>query len=440
MYKKSLISILLLSILLVSNVIAENYPFKSDYLWYAVPNHADWIYKTGENAIIDVMFLKYGIPQDGIIEYEIANELCISDTKGSVTLKDGKAIINAGTSKEPGFRDIRLKLKSFGTTYEHHVKIGFSPEKIVPYTQEPSDFKEWWNKNIAENSKQPLKYSKELYKPYCTENVDCYLVKLEVSEEHQAFYGFLLCPKLMKKAQHPVVLCPPGAGIKANRDPQSKNYYPENGCIRFVVEIHGINPTYPEEVYEDIRSAFDGRIKGYLYQGLDNRDHYYMKHVYLGLVKCIDFLTSLPEWDGKNVIVQGGSQGGGLAIVAAGLDNRVTQCVVNHPALADMARGKKGGASGFPHFSEKEQLLTEANMQTIAYFDVVNFAKYVRAKTFMTWGYNDNTCPPTTSYAVWNTLKCEKEKLVTPINEHWTSETTNRLQLDWIIEHLNRKQ
>ena len=35
-----------------------------------------------------------------------------------------------------------------------------------------------------------------------------------------------------------------------------------------------------------------------------------MKHVYVGLVRCIDFLTSLPEWDGKNVAVQGGSQGG----------------------------------------------------------------------------------------------------------------------------------
>ena len=34
---------------------------------------------------------------------------------------------------------------------------------------------------------------------------------------------------------------------------------------------------------------------------------------------------------------QGGSQGGALALIAAGLDERVTACVANHPALSDMA-------------------------------------------------------------------------------------------------------
>lgn len=429
-------SLSLLVVVLTGLLSAENYPYKSDYLWFAVPDHSDWLYKTGETATVEVRFLKYGIPQDGVIEYQVANELCDADVRGKAVLKAGKAIINAGTAKEPGFRDVRMNLKLNGVVYEHHIKIGFSADRIVPYTQEPTDFKAWWEKSIAENKKLPLKYTRELYRPYCTETTDCYLVRLEVSACHQAFYGFLCCPKNMKKGMHPVVLNPPGAGIKANRDPLNKSYYTENGCIRFVVEIHGINPTFPEEVYEDIRGAFDGPIKGYLYQGLDNREHYYMKHVYLGLVRCIDFLTSLPEWDGKNLIVQGGSQGGGLAIVAAGLDQRITQCVVNHPALTDMARGVDGGVGGFPHFSGKDQMFTAANITTMSYFDAINFARYVRANTFMTWGYNDNTCPPTTSYALWNTLKCEKEKLVTPINEHWTSEVTNRLQLDWILKHL----
>jgi cephalosporin-C deacetylase-like acetyl esterase len=43
--------------------------------------------------------------------------------------------------------------------------------------------------------------------------------------------------------------------------------------------------------------------------GSNSRDNYYMKRVYLACVSGIDFLTSLREWDGKNVIAQGGSQG-----------------------------------------------------------------------------------------------------------------------------------
>ena len=34
----------------------------------------------------------------------------------------------------------------------------------------------------------------------------------------------------------------------------------------------------------------------------------------MSCVRAIDFLTSQPDWDGKNVIVQGGSQGGANAI------------------------------------------------------------------------------------------------------------------------------
>lgn len=435
---KSTRSVLMcLSVLLSFNPCsqAENYPYKSDYLWVAVPDHDNWVYAVGEKAVVEIMFFKYGIPQEATVEYEIADEACQADVRGILELKKGRAVLDAGTVSMPRFRDIRLALRLDGVTYRHHVKIGFSPEKIQPYTQEPDDFRAWWDSLLTDNKRYPLRSSRELYTPYCTDKVDCYLVRLEVNRSRQAFYGFLFYPKNATKGGHPVVLTPPGAGIKANRVADSKNYYPENGCIRFVIEIHGMNPTHSEAVFEDVRRAFDGRVKGYLYQGLNHLDHYYMKHVYLGLVKCIDYLTSLPEWDGINVAVQGGSQGGGLALVAAGLDARVTQCIVNHPALSDMARAATGGVSGYPHFSGKDGFLTPAHLKTMAYYDVVNFARYVQAKTFMTWGFNDDTCPPTTSYAVWNTLKGNKESLITPINEHWTSESTNRLQLDWLLQN-----
>ncbi|MBQ5461643.1 MAG: acetylxylan esterase, partial [Bacteroidaceae bacterium] len=45
-------------------------------------------------------------------------------------------------------------------------------------------------------------------------------------------------------------------------------------------------------------------------------------------------------------------------------------------------------------------------------------------------------CPPTTSYAVWNSLRCPKESLVTPVNEHWTSEATEESIMKWIKSKL----
>ena len=416
---------------------AENYPYRSDLLWVTEPDHPDWIYRTGEKAKIKISLFKYGIPQDGItVNYETGSELMPSDKTGSIVLKNGKAEINIGTLDKPGFRDCIFSVMINGRKYSHHVKVGFSPDKIKPYTEMPDGFMDFWKNNIKEASEFPLKYTKEKAEEYCTEKIDCYLIKLQLNNRGQAVYGYLFYPKNAKPGSCPVVLSPPGAGIKTIKEPLRHKYYAEEGFIRLEFEIHGLNPTMSEEQFKEISNAFNGKENGYLTNGLDNKDNYYMKRVYLSCLRCIDLLTSLPEWDGKNVIVQGGSQGGALAMITAGLDKRVTACVVNHPALSDMAGYMAGRAGGYPHFFRTKGMDTKEKLETMSYYDVVNFARLIKADTFMTWGFNDNTCPPTTSYAVYNTLECNKEALITPINEHWTSEETERGHLEWIKKHL----
>lgn len=434
--KNRFLSMLIGAVLFVLSVAAENYPYRSDVLWVTVPDHADWLYKTGEKAKIEVQFYKYGVPQDGVeVLYELGGDMMPSDTKGTVKLKNGKAVISMGTMKEPGFRDCRLTAKVGGKTYSHHIKVGFSPEKLRPYTQLPSDFNEFWNKTKAEAAQFPLTYTKEYVKKYSTDKMDCYLIRLQLNKQNQCIYGYLFYPKA--EGKYPVVLCPPGAGIKTIKGPMRHKYYAEEGCIRFEIEIHGLNPELDEDTFGEISRAFSSRENGYLVNGLDSRENYYMKRVYLACVRSIDLLTSLPEWDGKNVIVQEGSQGGALALITAGLDKRVTACVANHPALSDMAGYKAGRAGGYPHlFKNTVDMDTPAKMKTLAYYDVVNFAKQITVPVYMTWGFNDNTCPPTTSYIVYNVLNCPKEALITPVNEHWTSEDTEYGHLLWIKKHL----
>ena len=434
--KKSILTILL-AVIHSCLITAENYPYRCDYLWVTVPDHADWTYQTGEKATVEIQFYKYGIPRDGVVNYGIGNDMLEDDKKGTVSLKNGRAKINIGTRKTPGFRDLRLSIKIDGKEYTHHIKVGFSVEDIKPYTQEPKDFHDFWQDNKQQAAKYPLTYTRELAKEYCTDKIDCYLIRLQLDNRGRCIYGYLTMPKETKHHSHPVVLCPPGAGIKTIKEPLRHKYYAENGFIRLEMEIHGLNPTMSTQQFLEISNAFNYGDNGYLENGLDHRDNYYMKHVYLACVRCIDLLTSLPEWDGRNIAVQGGSQGGALAIVTAGLDQRVNLCVANHPALSDMAAYcEKGRTGGYPHFNHMNNMLTKEKIQVMAYYDVVNFARYVKAKTYLTWGYNDITCPPTTSYAVWNTLKCDKEPLITPINEHWTSDATEYGQMEWIKKNL----
>lgn len=203
------------------------------------------------------------------------------------------------------------------------------------------------------------------------------------------------------------------------------------------MEIHGLDPRTPETTFKEIQSAFAARGNNYLENGLDNRDNYYMRHVYLALRSVARYAMSNPLWDGRNLIFQGGSQGGALALIGAALVPETTAAVANHPALSDMAAySVEGRTGGYPHFNRTPGMMTPEKLKVMAYYDVVNFSRHISCPTLITWGYNDNTCPPTTSYAVFNTLSCPKEALLTPINEHWTSDATERYLMEWIKQHL----
>ena len=409
---------------------AENYPYRSDYLWLTVPDHADWLYKTGERAKVEVTLCKYGIPQNVTVDYEIGPDEMPPTDKGSVQLKGGRATIDMGTMKQAGFLDLRLRATVDGQPTEHHVKVGFSPEQLKPYTKNPQDFDDFWAKNLEQARKTPVTVSVEPAPQYTTDDVDALLVKLRTNKRH-SIYGYLTKPKRVGK--YPVVMTPPGAGIKTIKNVNDD--YSRQGLIRLMIEIHGLNPTLSDDTFQEISSTFSDE-NGYVQNGLDDRDNSYLKHVYVACVRAIDYLTTLPEWDGQNIIVQGGSQGGALSLITAALDKRVTACVANHPALSDVAGYQDGRAGGWPHMNRQHNMLTPQKVQTLQYYDVVNFARRIECPVYLTWGFNDNVCPPTTSYIVWNLITAPKESLITPINEHWTTSGTNQLQIEWIKKHL----
>lgn len=432
------ISSVLLLFLFTFSLTAQNYPYQSDLLWVTAPNHFDWLYKTGEKATIAVSVYEYGIPLNNVeVAYKSGQDCLDPDTEGTIVLKNGKAEIPVGTMKKPGFRDCQLSLKLKEKTYKHHIKLGYSPEKIEPFTQMPKDFKAFWQEALDAQSKCPMNPVVTYAPEYSSDKVECYLVKLQCYQPGQYIYGYLTKPR--KEGKYPVIVSPPGAGIKP-MTPEKTLFYAEAGCIRFDMEIHGINPSLDAATYGDISRSFGNHTpNGYLANGIQDRDTYYMKKAYLGCVRAVDYLCSLPEWDGKNVFAQGGSQGGALAIVVTALDSRVSGCVANHPALADMAGyAPKGGTGGYPHFGRKYKgiTLTPEVIRTLSYYDVVNFARTITVPVFMTWGYNDNVCPPTTSYAVYNVITAPKEALITPVNEHWVSTNTRYVQLEWMKNQL----
>lgn len=414
--------------------VAENYPYRDDMLWVTVPDHADWLYKTGENAVVDVQLYHYGMPVDSlVVDYAVGDDEMPSDSEGKLLIRNGRATVDMGTMDEPGFRDLRLTAMIDGVKSSHHVKVGFSPELLEPYTRQPDDFLDYWRDAVEKDKEFPLTYTSEPVEEYSTDKMSCSLVKLQLNPEGRAMYGYLFVPK--GDGRYPAVLTPPGAGVKTIKDPMRHRYYGEGGVIRLEIEIHGLHPGLTEEQF----AAHRKEIGEYMLTGVDDRDTYYMKDVYLGCRRFLDLLTSLPCWDGQNLFTQGGSQGGALAITTAMLDPRVTGCVANHPALSDMSRYVDGKGGGYPHHIRKDpSLATPELLRTYSYYDVVNFARNLKCPVRMTWGFNDNTCPPSTSYIVYNLISSPKESLLTPVNEHWTSEETERGHYRWIMDNLKK--
>jgi cephalosporin-C deacetylase len=79
---------------------------------------------------------------------------------------------------------------------------------------------------------------------------------------------------------------------------------------------------------------------------------------------------------------------------------------------------------------------SEAKILTSQYYDVVNFARRVTAPGLYSWGFNDETCPPTSTYAAYNVITAPKRLILAyDTGHHSTQEQVDEMD-DWLIDEL----
>ncbi len=394
------------------------------------PDRDDWIYRTGEPAAVGVTVLRGGVPVDAEVHYETGPDMYPAVDKGSVRTNGGRAELKLGTRDEPGFTVCKVRVELDGKSYREQVKVGFSPDQIKPSVRMPDDFADFWRATMEEAGKIPLDPKITPLPEHSTDDVEVFLVSIQNYRRGQRLYGFLAKPK--KPGKYPVLLSPPGAGIKTQSPTVA---YAREGFVSLSIEIHGIDPMLSPSDYADVNRAFGN----YIYFGLDDKEEYYYRRVYAGCSRAVDFLTTLPEFDGKNVIVTGGSQGGALSLVTAVLNPKVTAVAVFYPALCDVEGYLHGRAGGWPNLfapSRAPKTATPEKINTMRYYDVANFARLIRVPGFYSWGYNDNTCPPESVYAAVNSIEAEKVLEITPISGHWRFTESHEKSMRWLREQL----
>jgi cephalosporin-C deacetylase-like acetyl esterase len=394
-------------------------------------DHPDWLYKINEKVVFKINAMLDGKPlKDVKVSYEIGPEKMPPAIKGEEVLKGTDLSVEGGAMQTGGFLRCTVTMQYEGKTYRKLATAAISPETIKATTVMPDDFMEFWKKGIEENKKIPLDLRMEPLPHLSNDNVNLYQVNMQNHKIGMRLYGILSVPKAPGK--YPAVFRVPGAGVRPYKGDVK---LAERGIIHFEIGIHGIPVTLDSMVYENLRY---GALLGYPTFNLDNRDEYYYRHVYLGCLRATDFIFSLPEFDGENLIVMGGSQGGALALVTAALDKRVKTILCTHPALSDLTGYQVGRAGGWPHMFNKKEHLTKEKIETSRYYDAVNFARLITIPGFYTFGYNDETTPPTSLYATFNSIKAPMTVFIDKETDHTVTKGQRDKQLEFILKILNK--
>ncbi|MCB0836793.1 MAG: acetylxylan esterase [Bacteroidetes bacterium] len=401
------------------------------------PEHSNWTYTLNERADFEVKILLNGQPLSDITAtYELGPEQMPPEEKGEIMIKKGLAVIKGIKMKKPGFVRCTVKTTYEGRTYEGWATAGFAPENIQPVVQKPEDFDTFWENAKAELAKIPIDAQLTLMPDLCTPDINVYHVSLQnialsAWRGPSRFFGVLSVPKAPGK--YPAILNVPGAGVR----PYGRDDRAAQGVIVLRVGIHGIPVNLGPEVYNELgRSA----LADYPTSHLDDLDRYYYKRVYMGCVRAIDFIFSMPEFDGENLAVTGGSQGGALSIITAGLDKRVNYLAAFYPALCDLTGYLEGRAGGWPHMFKNYDASLRPNWVKVApYYDVVNFARNLTVPGWYSWGYNDNVCPPTSMYAAYNSISSPKELHVFHQTAHWTFPEQGEDANAWLMKMLKKE-
>ena len=349
----------------------------------------------------------------GEVSYALTNDGEDAIGQGTLVLSAKPAQVTA-TLDKPGFLRCTAKfVEPDGKAVTALAGAGIDPLNIKPSLPVPDDFDAFWGAKKAELAKVPMN-ARLTPVDSPKEEIECFDLQLDCAGGAPVS-GYFARPKGAAAKSLPALLAVHGAGVGNSDKPID---YAARGLLALDINAHGIPNGQPKAYYEDLAG---GRLKDYRTAGRESRETCYFLGMYLRLVRALDFLAAQPEWDGKELIVCGTSQGGGQSIVAAGLDARVTAFAANVPAMCEHT----GRVCGWPRLVPRDAGGTPdpGVLEVARYFDAMNFATRTKADAVVSVGFIDDTCRPTSVYAAYNNLPGTKRIVNEPRMTHasWPS-------------------
>jgi cephalosporin-C deacetylase len=281
-----------------------------------------------------------------------------------------------------------------------------------PSPNRPEDFDAFWDHTIAAATTQPL--NAELI-PYAlhAKNVECFAVRFDGFEGGR-IAGWYLRPDTRQPS--PGIVFYHGYSNRGARPLELLPFASQGFCV-LSMDCRGQNGQS-----QDAAPYPEGHAAGWMTQGIRDPRTYYYRYVYADALRALELLARRDEVDPTRLAVTGASQGGGLSLAIAALSERPLLALADIPFLCDFRRGISLAPTGpYPEFASFLRAfphLHDTVLRTLAYFDCLNLAPWITCRTLISNCLCDDTCPPSTIFAVFHQIAAEKQLEIFPHHRH----------------------
>ncbi len=423
--------------LLICSAKARDTRPPSDYTLTIETGRPEAFYHQGEEVLFNVALTYKEQPvSNATVQLRISKDgLLPPMQKYDLPILNGAGVAS-GMLSEPGFLNGRV---DFRVPDENRILSSFAgaavdPLEIKPSLPPPDDFDSFWADQKKKLSDVPMNLKMT--------RIDSAYSDLEIYDvQADCFDGihlsaYLARPADSKPGSLPATVLCHGAGVASSRMSIAAAWS-RDGFVAIDFSAHGLPNAQPRTFYGDL---YKTELKRYYMKDPHSRDTIFFRELFIRLMRAMEILTSQPEWDGKILVANGRSQGGGQAIAAGGLDSRVTFIAAQIPAMCDHTGVMAGRINGWPKLIPFDAAGNPdpAALQAVRYCDAMNFATRTQADAFFTVGFIDRSCPPTGVYATYNQLSGKKEIMNHLHTGHVTSKAADEAIRAAVLEHVRQ--
>ena len=279
------------------------------------------------------------------------------------------------------------------------VGAAVAPAKIGLSTPRPEDFDEFWAGKLAAQAKVPIN---PVLTPVQTDVPGVEMSMFVLDALGSQAHGYVAKPA--REGKFPALIQLQYAGVYA-LNAHADALRAADGWLMVNVDSHDKLPSDPS-----------GNIpRGYQAVGNTDREKSYFLNMYLRDSRVLDYVLTRPDWDGKTIVLTGGSMGGQQSLALAGLrPEKLTAVLVCVPAGADSNGDLHSRKAGYPNWPSNSPDV----MKTALYFDTVNFASRIQAPVMAGIGFIDTTSPPAGIFTALNQIPGLKEPFPMLESEH----------------------